>query len=179
MKTLPLVVLMAGFLAACNVLEEPKTNREKSIELLTGGTWKVDSMVHVTRSEAPGMSLVTFDTLYLNAGTWVFQTPGDSGPGFSTGYLLHTYTKGSGTHTDTLAWVPYNFSSPLSEIDNLTVFFPDTTQLSRQIAVNDLQYTFNYLKKESGIVRIEGGFSYRVGSGATVVSNTRRYHLTR
>ncbi len=179
MKKLWFVTLLGIGLAACNVLEETKSERDKTIDLLTGGTWKVDSLVYFVKSEAPGMSIINFDTVYLNAGTFEFQKPGDNGPGFNTGYLLHRYTQGSTPHTDTLAWVPYNFDYPISEIDNITIFYPDTTLVSRQIVVNDIKYLFTYLKKESAILRIQGAFGYNVGSGATVISNNRRYHLTR
>ncbi|MBL7849342.1 MAG: hypothetical protein JNN04_00475 [Cyclobacteriaceae bacterium] len=179
MKKALLIACLGTFLAACNVLEDSKTEREKTVDLLTGGTWKVDSLVYFIKSESPGMSIINFDTVYLNAGTWEFQAPGDSGPGFNTGYLLHRYTKGSASHTDTLAWVPYSFDYPISEIDNITIFYPDTTLVSRQIVVNDIKYLFTYQKKESAVVRIEGAFGYNVGSGATVISNNRRYHLTR
>jgi hypothetical protein len=178
MKKTPLVIVLLAALAGCSELES-KTNQEKTIDLLASGTWKLDSLVYTVKSEAPGSSIVTFDTVYLNAGTWEFQKPGDTGPGYNTGYLLHRYTDGSTAKTDTLAWTPYNFDSPSSDIDQMTIFIPDTTLLVRQIVLTDTKNIFQYLKKETATVRIEGGFGFSVGSGATRIINQRRYHLTR
>ncbi len=178
MKHTPLVIVLLAALAGCSELES-KTNQEKTIDLLAAGTWKVDSLVYTIKSESPGMSIVNFDTVYLNVGTWEFQKPGDNGPGYNTGYLLHRYMDGGTSKTDTLAWTPYNFDSPQSDIDQMTIFLPDTTLVQRQIVLNDIKNLFVYLKKETATVRIDGGFGFNVGSGATRVINQRRYHLTR
>ncbi|MBL7848838.1 MAG: membrane lipoprotein lipid attachment site-containing protein [Cyclobacteriaceae bacterium] len=178
MKKTPLVIVLLAALAGCSELES-KSNQEKTIDLLAAGTWKVDSLVYTVKSESPGMSVINFDSVYLNAGTWEFKKPGDSGPGYNTGYLFHHYMDGTTPKTDTLAWTPYNFDSPSSDIDQLTIFIPDTTLLVRQIVLNDTKNIFQYLKKETASVRIEGGFGFDVGSGATRVSHQRRYHLTR
>jgi hypothetical protein len=177
-KVTPLVLLVLAVLFGCKELEQ-KTAQEKTIDLLTAGNWKVDSLVAQIKTQAPGSSIITSDSLFLNYGTFSFQNPGNENPGFNAGYLIHTYTKASASHIDTLAWVPYNFDSPSSEIDQLTIFFPDSTILVRQIVVNDVKNTFTYLKKESNVVRIEGGFGYGVGSGATQIVSYKRYHLSK
>lgn len=176
-KSTPLFLFVLALFISCNELTE-KTTKEKTIDILTTGTWKVDSLVAQIKSEAPGSSIITSDSLFLNYGTLTFQNPGnESNPGYNTGYLIHTYTKASTSHIDTLAWVPYNFDSPSSDIDQLTIFYPDPSVLVRNIVINDIQNTFLYLKKESNVVRIEGGFGFDVG--ATRIVNYKRYHLSK
>jgi hypothetical protein len=178
-KTMPLVLFVLAAFIGCNELDQ-KTTQEKTIDLLTTGTWKVDSLVAQIKSEAPGSSIITSDSLFLNFGTFTFQNPGnEENPGFNTGYLIHSYIKASASHIDTLAWAPYNFDSPSSEIDQLTIFLPDPSILVRQIVVNDTKNVFLYLKKEGNVVRIEGGFGFSVGSGATQIVNYKRYHLSK
>lgn len=178
-KATPLVLFVLAALFGCSELEE-KSVQDKTIDLLTGGVWKVDSLVAQIKSESPGVSITTSDSLFLNYGTFTFQKPGnDSGPGYGTGYLIHTYTKASATRIDTLAWVPYNFDFPASEIDHLTIFYPDASVLVRDIVINDVENMFLYLKKEPNTVRIEGGFSFTVGSGTTIIRNYKRYHLSK
>ncbi len=180
MKRLTLLTLtILSFLAACSELDQ-KTPQEKTIDLLTAGVWKVDTLRAQVISEAPGMKVIDSDSLFINYGTWEFQSPkNEKNPGFNTGYLIHKYTKNTVLHTDTLAWAPYNFNLPTSDIDQLSVFYPDPSKAGRQIVVSDILNMFLYLKKENNAVRIEGGFSFSVGSGATTVSNYKRYHLSK
>lgn len=173
-----------GILFSCELISEAtdsRSDQEKVIDLLTkGGVWKVDSLVAQVKSEAPGISVINSDSLFLNYGTWEFQDPGnDKNPGFNTGYLIHKYTKKGTARIDTLAWVPYNFGFPASEIPTLTLFFPDPSLVKREIVVNDQENYFQYLKQEANVIRIEGGFGFNVGSGTTRVTNYKRYHLSR
>jgi hypothetical protein len=170
--------------ASCELISEAidsRSDQEKVIDLLTkGGIWSVDSLVAQVKSEAPGSSIVTSDSLFLKFGTWEFQDPNnDKNPGFNAGYLIHKYTKKGSPRIDTLAWVPYNFASPSSEIPTLTIFFPDPSVQNRDMVVDDTENYFLYLKKEENVIRIEGGFGYNVGSGATRIINYKRYHLAR
>jgi hypothetical protein len=174
-----LLIIVLAALVGCQELEEKSTS-EKTIDLLTAGIWKVDSLVAQIKSESPGLSIINSDTTFLNYGTFAFQKPvNEGGPGYGTGYLIHTYTEASATHIDTLAWVPYNFDFPASEIDHLTIFYPDPSVLVRQIVINDIENMFLYLKKEPNIVRFEGGISFAPGSGSTIIRHYKRYHLSK
>jgi hypothetical protein len=178
-NTTPLLLFALAALFGCEELDQ-KSTEEKTIDLLTAGIWKVDSLVAQIKSESPGLSIIVSDTTFLNYGTFTFQKPGDeNGPGYGTGYLIHTYTEAMLTHTDTLAWVPYNFDFPASEIDHLTIFYPDPSVLVRQIVISDIENMFLYLKKEPNTVRFEGGISYAPGSGSTIVKHYKRYHLSK
>ncbi len=175
-KATPLVLFVLAALFGCSELDE-KSAQDKTTDLLTGGVWKVDSLVAQIKSESPGVSITTSDSLFLNYGTFTFQKPGESGPGYGTGYLIHTYTKASATRIDTLAWVPYNFDFPASDTESLTLFARDPYVLVREIVINDIENMFIYLKKETNTIRIEGGISYTVG--ATIVRHYKRYHLSK
>jgi hypothetical protein len=172
-------LLWLALLAGCNDLIE-KTPKEKTIELMTSGIWKVDTLHLKVISESPGMKVVNSDSLIVNLGTFEFQSPDNAqNPGFSTGYLIHRYMDKGISHTDTLAWSPFNYDFPASEIETMTLFFPDPSVLTRTIVLSDLKHYFQYLQKDANVVRLEGGFSFAVGSGATTINNYKRYHLSK
>lgn len=178
-----LIPVLIFLISSCSLFEalENKSEQEKTIELLTtGGVWKLDSATWKIESNAPGLSVTLNDSLFLNYGTWEFQSPENpKNPGFTAGYLIHKYVKKGVNKTDTLAWTPYNFGSTLDNSDTyLTIFYPDPSLLVRDIVVDDMQFTFSYQKKERNLVRITGTYGFSVGV-ATTIKHTRQYRLTR
>lgn len=177
-----LIALSCLVLASCGLFEDlnPKSEQEKTIELLTtGGVWKVDSATWKIQSFAPGLSLTLSDSVFTNYGTWEFQAPIDVWTRFGTGYLIHKYTKKGVAKIDTLAWTPGDFSSTVDDSDKkLTIWYPDTSIPVREIVVDDMENSFDYLQKDKKVVRIKGFFGFSVGA-ATDVLHTRQYRLTR
>jgi hypothetical protein len=175
-------ILACLVLASCSLFEslDPKSEQEKTIELLTtGGVWNVDSATWKIQSFAPGLSLTLSDSVFTNYGTWEFQAPIDIYTRFGTGYLIHKYTKKGVAKIDTLAWTPGDFSSTKDDSDlKLTIWFPDSSIPVREIVVDDMENSFDYLQKDNKVVRIKGFFGFSVGA-ATDVLHTRQYRLTR
>ncbi len=178
-KICVLIFFMSVALASCSLFENlnSKSEQEKTIELLTkGGLWKLDSAIWTITSEAPGSLLTLSDSVFLNYGTWEFQAPLDAFTRYGTGYLIHRYNKKGNAKVDTLAWTPFDFSTLREE--PLTIFFPDPTLLVREIVIDDLEHSFNYLQKDKNLVRIKGQFGFSAGVATTVI-HTRKYRISR
>jgi hypothetical protein len=102
-------------ISSCELAEQlnPESDSEKSVRIFTkGGIWNVDTLNVKTDLYSGGNSIITSDTTYLNYGTIEFQDPNAAkNPGYGAGYMIHRFVKNNESHVDTLAWVPYNFSS--------------------------------------------------------------------
>lgn len=173
---------MLGMLAAsCSLFEDAlnsKSDQEKLIDLMTGKTWNVDSLRTKSYSEAPGLYVEEYDSVFLNYGTLQFLSPNNAKhPCCTAGYAVHQYTKNGTNRIDTLAWVPYIFGSTAEDPNAITIFYPDPAHPELDPVTSGTQYVFDLMKKSSSLVRMKGGYSFTLGAG-TVKGFTKQYRLT-
>lgn len=114
--------ILMGFFSCEKLDELLETESDKTVRIFTqGGVWNVDSLVMKTDVLSGGVSNVTSDSTFLNAGTIEFKSPNEAESGYGSGLMIHRYTKNGKARIDTLAWVPYNFKS-VNQEKVITIF---------------------------------------------------------
>ncbi len=178
-NTLAAFLLISGFIfTSCEVVDDllPMSESEKTVKTFTeGGNWNVDTLVAKTDVFSGGISTVTSDTTYIHYGTIEFQTPNQTVPGYGAGFMIHRYNSAGVSHTDTAAWVPYNFNS--ASDGTITLFF---SLPGEDFVVNAYDMYLNLDAMEDDKILISGWRRETIpnGSGGSYGSY-RRYHLTR
>ncbi len=172
-----LIISPLIFMTSCEAVEElTETETEKTIRIFTeGGTWNVDTLVGKTDLFSGGISTITSDTTHVNYGTLEFQKPNQTVPGYGAGFMMHRYSANGVNHTDTAAWVPYNFNS--TSDGTITLFFslPD-----EDFVVNAYDMYLNLDVMEDKKIIISGWRRETIQGGSGGSYGTyRRYHLTR
>jgi hypothetical protein len=130
--------------SSCELAEQldPESDSEKSVRIFTKGIWNVDTLNVKTDLFSAGLSNVTSDTTYFNYGTIEFQDPeAASNPGYGAGYMIHRYVKNSISQIDTLAWVPYNFSS-VGQEKVITIFISEPGK-DKVVGASDMYLDLN------------------------------------
>ena len=178
-KKYALIFLPCLALASCSLFEslENKSYRDQTIELLTqGGKWKVDSMV-----QWKFIGAKVTDSLFLNYGTFEFQSPDNAKTPFGNhGYLIHTYTKKGKAKIDTLAWEPFGAGTrdpdprPLYDI---SIWYEDPNGQSTSFS-DDLEISFKFRVRENSKVNFAGELQ-RSQPGLVTAEWHYSYHLTR
>jgi hypothetical protein len=178
-NTLAAFLLISGFIfTSCEVVDDllPMTESEKTIKTFTeGGIWNVDTLVAKSDVFSGGISTITSDTTHIHYGTIEFQTPNQTVPGYGAGFMIHRYNSAGVSHTDTAAWVPYNFNS--ASDGTITLFF---SLPGEDFVVNAYDMYLNLDAMEDDKIVISGWRRETIpnGSGGSYGSY-RRYHLTR
>ena len=172
-------ILIFGIgITSCEVVDDllPASETEKTIKIFTkGGVWNVDTLVAKTDVFSAGISTITSDTIHIHYGTIEFQTPNQTIPGYGAGFMIRRYESGGLIHTDTAAWVPYNFNS--ASDGTITLFF---SLPGEDFVVNAYDMYLNLDAMEDNKIVISGWRRETIpnGSGGSYGSY-RRYHLTR
>jgi hypothetical protein len=132
-------------ISSCELAEQlnPESDSEKNVRIFTkGGNWNVDTLNVKTDLYSAGNSTITSDTTYLNFGTIEFQDPNAaSNPGYGAGYMIQRYVKDGVNHIDTLAWVPYNFSS-VGQEGVITIFISEPGK-DKVVGASDMYLDLN------------------------------------
>jgi hypothetical protein len=180
MRTLLTLFVLAGMavtFSMCKLTDlEPKTPRQKKIDLFTAGNgiWNVDSLTQATMQQGT----TTSDSLFLNNGTLEFKTPSttEANPGHGIGFLIHRYTKKGVTVVDSLAWAPYSFASVTDET-NITFFFPQPFHPIDYVS-NVAESVLDPSILESKKVRLSG-LRQTTNNNGVVIGLYLEYYLTR
>lgn len=152
--------------------------RDQTIELLTeGGKWKVDSMVHWKFTPQTGVT----DSLFLNYGTFEFQSPDNSNhhPYPGHGYLIHSYTKKGKARIDTMAWEPYGAGSRAPDAEplyGLSIWIEDPN--GQATFSDDLEISYKFRLKEKNKINLAGEAKLNQ-PGLVTAEWHYSYHLTR
>ncbi|MEQ1585704.1 MAG: hypothetical protein ABL895_07500 [Cyclobacteriaceae bacterium] len=166
-------------LASCSLFEdlENKSYRDQTVELLTGATWKVDSMSHWKFTPASGVT----DLLFLNYGTFEFLSPDDTkNPGNNSGYLIHRYTDSGIAKIDTMAWEPHGAGTREPDpkpLFDLSIYYKDPNG-QPGFFNDDLAIPYNFRINEKNKVNIAGEAKF-TQTGITTAEYHYSYHFTR
>jgi hypothetical protein len=176
---IPLIGSMI-FTSSCELFDEldPESETEKVTRIFVEGSpWRLDTLNMKTDLYSAGISNVTSDTTLVNAGTIEFLDPAaEKNPGYNAGYMIHRFTENGMQKTDTLAWVPYNFSS-FSD-NHVTIFIRTPPNLDFVVGAWDM-----YLDKviiEEKKIKIEGWRRETIhGGSGGAYGSFRSYVLSR
>jgi hypothetical protein len=174
---LGLFLICAG-LASCSLFEglENKMYSEQTVELLTGASWKVDSMSLWKFFPSTGVT----DSIFLNYGTFQFLSPDHAkNPGNNSGYLIHAYSKKGTTRIDTMAWEPHGIGSREPDPKPLFAFTIYYKNPNGQPGFfnDDLAIPFNFRTNEKNKVNVAGEAKL-TQPGITLAEYHYSYHLT-
>jgi hypothetical protein len=148
-KNFPYAFLLAMLglfftISSCELAEQldPESDSEKNVRIFTKGVWNVDTLNTKTDLYNAGISSITSDTTYLNYGTIEFQDPeAAKNPGYGAGYMIHRFVKDGENYIDTLAWVPYNFSS-VGQEGVITIFISEPGK-DKVVGASDMYLDLN------------------------------------
>lgn len=131
--------------SSCELADQlnPESDSEKNVKILTkGGAWSVDTLNVKTDLFSNGNSIITSDSTFLKYGTIEFQDPeAAKNPGYGAGYMIHRYVKNNENRIDTLAWVPYNFSS-VGQEGVITIFISEAGK-DKVVGASDMYLDLN------------------------------------
>lgn len=178
--TMLLVLMSLLPFASCELVEEldPESETEKITRIfLEGSPWKLDTLNIKTDLFSAGISTITSDTTYYNYGTIEFLDPAaEKNPGYFAGFMIHRFSENGLQKVDTLAWVPYNFSS--GSDNHVTIFIRTPGSFDFVVGAWDM-----YLDKviiEEKKIKIEGWRRETIhGGSGGAYGSFRSYVLSR